>query len=523
MLVDDEEMTRDGLKEYVSWAELGMEVVGTAEDGKQALERFAELRPDLLLCDVRMPHMDGLELARRLKEQGPDCKIIFLSGYSDVEYLKSAIKLQAVDYVEKPVQLPELEELLARTGDEIRRLQAEKKDAERLKDSWDRSEPEMSSRLMRRLLALNGPSDPEWPSVRDQLELLHPRMPRDGIWICAAFAFADTADRDRWRDEAAAAAEGQGLSVFTAIVDGTGVACAALDSERHLEPAALWLNKLVGRGAGAGSAPKRAAGVGDPAGHPSQIGESFAQAMRALQYRFYRGWQSVLWSRELSFQDKADRLLFDKNHFIAFEEALRRQEFREAEERLDQAVNELLLYPSPDIDAVRKKLFRWYISMTKVYPEAMWEFENDELWSQVFVSGELYTIRQFMARRLQIIREGMQGVSPGDKSVIREVIRYVQQRYAEDISISSIAGHVYLTPTYLCLLFKKERGMSIHDFITQTRVDKAKQLLRDRSLKLYEIANRVGYQDANYFSKVFRKITGENPSEYRDRMEEPFI
>ena len=103
-----------------------------------------------------------------------------------------------------------------------------------------------------------------------------------------------------------------------------------------------------------------------------------------------------------------------------------------------------------------------------------------------------------------------------DKSIIREIEEYIQNNYHNDISINSIASAVYLTPQYLCKLYKKETGKTVNDFITQVRIEASKVLLRDRKYKLYEIAEKIGYNDANYYARVFKKITGLNPSDYRE-------
>jgi len=115
-LVDDEKRTRDGIRDGFDWAGLGIEVVGEAEDGVEALARVRRAAPDILVCDVRMPRMDGIELTRILRDRYPRLQIVFLSGYSDKEYLKSAIKVNAVDYVEKPVDDGELREAVLRAA-----------------------------------------------------------------------------------------------------------------------------------------------------------------------------------------------------------------------------------------------------------------------------------------------------------------------------------------------------------------------------------------------------------------------
>lgn len=119
MIVDDEEMTRDGLKNSIQWDELGIESVETANNGLTALEKASVFKPDILLTDVKMPKMDGIQLAGHFRMKYPECKIIFLSGYTDKEYLKSAIHLKAMSYIEKPIKLREVISVVKNTIAEI--------------------------------------------------------------------------------------------------------------------------------------------------------------------------------------------------------------------------------------------------------------------------------------------------------------------------------------------------------------------------------------------------------------------
>jgi two-component system response regulator YesN len=519
MLVDDEFMTREGLREFVSWNQLGLEVAGEAEDGIEALERIETIRPDIVLCDVRMPRMDGIELASRIKTLLPDCKLIFLSGYSDTEYLKSAIKLNVVDYLEKPVQITELETLLTRVAQQIVESRQQQDLYVQIAEELDRSKPQLTAHLLRKLVDISSPEEVDGEAILMELKRIDEHFPVEGKVICCVFRMKPAGQWEDWHETVHGTAKAEGLHVLAAEWDGTGVVCAAVESVRHMDGLALWLNKLTGKAKGEHDRGV-AAGVGEAVPNLFLLGISYRQAVQALQYKFYRGWNMSFWYRELAQPGRNKLLLFDKQQFIRYEEALMQQKMKEAIEVLDQTVNDLLLFPTMEVTAVRKKLFRWYAAMTKHYPEAMWEFEADELWSEVFVTGELYTIRNFMMRRLEIIQESLEPHKQGtEKSVIREIIRYVHDNYSNDVSISAIAGHVYLAPTYLCILFKKETGISMNDYITQFRVEQAKRLLGDRKYKLYEIANKIGYQDPNYFAKVFRKQTGVNPSEYREMME----
>lgn len=115
LIVDDEKRTRGGLVKCIPWEAMGIDVIEEAEDGVIALEVASRLQPDIVLCDIRMPRMNGIEFATLLREKLEECKIIFISGYSDKEYLKSAIKLKAVSYLEKPINIGELKAVMQNT------------------------------------------------------------------------------------------------------------------------------------------------------------------------------------------------------------------------------------------------------------------------------------------------------------------------------------------------------------------------------------------------------------------------
>ena len=115
LIVDDEKKTRDGLIKHIPWTKLGNFTLYEAENGLQAIEKAKETHPDIVISDIRMPKMDGIEFAKQLRELYPQCKIIFFSGYSDKEYLKSAISLKAISYIEKPMDIDEISAVIKET------------------------------------------------------------------------------------------------------------------------------------------------------------------------------------------------------------------------------------------------------------------------------------------------------------------------------------------------------------------------------------------------------------------------
>ncbi|MFD0959859.1 response regulator [Paenibacillus chungangensis] len=514
IIVDDEPMTRNGLRRFIKWDELGIEVAGEAEDGIAAYELYLEKRPDIVLCDVRMPRMDGIAFAGRIRQIDPDCRIIFLSGYNDVDYLKSAIKLQAVDYMLKPIQMAELTELLRQTIETVLSMRKEQWELQAMRSQFDRSKSELTEHLLKALVADDSGSSERAREKQSDIARLHPSFPLTGYYLGISFRFRDEADKQVWQDAAIAEAEKADLPVLASLIDGMGFALAAIHGPKGDERIALWVDRLIRRRE-RGEPVGITAGIGEPCHSLNGCSSTYRQSLIALSYQFYRGWGTVIAYTSLPQEQREPRLL-DKQAIIKFEELLQNKQLQAAEQWLDTIINELLLHTPADIEGIRKKLFRWYASMTRIYPEAMWEFEHDRTWAAMFVSGELYTIRKFLVQRLSGIGEALDQMNMGDKAVIRDILSFIQDNYDKDVSVNTIAGHVHLAPTYMCMLFKKEKGLSIHDYITQYRIKQAKRLLEDRKLKLYEVAARVGYQDANYFAKVFRKVTGVVPSQYRD-------
>jgi len=147
LLVDDEESTREGLLKFVKWENIGIHRVEIAENGEEAVELARRISPDILLTDIRMPNMDGIELAAAIKEFLPDCKIIFISGFADKEYLKSAIRLNALEYVEKPLDMEEVTDTLSKAV-RLCRNDKERKEYERkAKESMDKGIPLLKQKI----------------------------------------------------------------------------------------------------------------------------------------------------------------------------------------------------------------------------------------------------------------------------------------------------------------------------------------------------------------------------------------
>ncbi|MDQ1910278.1 response regulator [Paenibacillus sp. GD4] len=510
LIVDDEEITREGLCSFVPWEELGMEVAAVAADGQEGLEAALRVVPDIALCDVRMPKKDGIGLAKELRAQLPGCKIIFLSGYSEVEYLRSAIQLQAIDYVEKPVDMEQLQAVLLQAAEACRKERDAKARLEEMELQVSQARPYRTGKTLQAMLSGSGTAaelEAEWRE-------LYPDRPAAGSYSAFVLKLQDRRKQAAMVRKLEETLPHYDLHALWCEWEQVLACVCDMGEAGEKESIVLAMNAMTAYCRDVLHT-GLSVGIGEAAAGMEGITVSMEQAQEALQLEFYRGWGSVIPFGDATRGVRPKRV-YEKETFLRFEKLLQRQDFEEAAELLSEVGDELRRLEASGISAIRKRLFKLYIVVSKVFPDAVAEPENGELWG-LFAQGRLEEILAFLQGQLEAIKDGLTLLATQpDKTVIREAVAYINNHYQDDLSIDAIAKQVFLTPTYFCLLFKKELSISVNEYITQVRIEKAKQLLKDRSLKLYEIAQKVGYSDPNYFAKVFRKLTGAKPSEYRE-------
>ena len=185
LLVDDEEEIREGIRRKIDWAGLGFSLAGTAGNGADALELCEQLRPDVVLTDIKMPYMDGLELCRRVKPLLPAAKLVVFSGFDEFEYARQAIGMNVFEYILKPINAPELSDVLARLREQMDQERLERRDIEALRRRYDESLPILRELFYTRLLSGQLPAD----QVRDRAARYEIELP-DGLWI-AVLVHAD--------------------------------------------------------------------------------------------------------------------------------------------------------------------------------------------------------------------------------------------------------------------------------------------------------------------------------------------
>ncbi|MBD0378994.1 response regulator [Paenibacillus sedimenti] len=527
LIVDDEQITRDGLLHYIPWRELGIGIVKAAEDGLQALQISDSFKPDIVLTDVKMPRMDGIQFAIKLKEALPQCKVIFLSSYADKPYLKSAIQLQALEYLEKPVNLEEIKKHVREAVSICLEEQAR-----RLKESAIELQLNKSLTLLREEFALKLISKPLAQTELDEsFQLVGIELPMGAANVTVVVKMLGAEDASLQLLHANKKAIFEQIETIFDEFD-MGCICAFKDLHHLIVHAygkkLTHTNQLVNPIhrvrtvllSYTGAANKTFTGIGQLVYRAQHILESYQTAIVALQRQFFLGYNQVLAYRELEPNKRSHSL--DESLIEQFAAHLASEQKEEAFSIIKQVTNDIQETEDTLVNSTKNFYFKllmnvYQIADKKNVPLTEEGGHEQFLWNMITELHTIHEVEQYVLEKLASFFRYLEHKEQ-EGSIALSIQKHVRAHVDNpELSIKSISEALFLTPNYLSLQFKKETGSTINQYITELRIERAQELLRDRSRKLYEIAVLVGFQDANYFAKTFKKLTGMTPSEYKEK------
>ncbi|MBW7453302.1 response regulator [Paenibacillus sepulcri] len=516
LVVDDEKMTREGIARSIEGG-LSIQQIELADSGITAIEKLDAFQPDIILTDVRMPLMDGIEFAARVRILLPDCKIIFMSGFTDKEYLKSAIQLKALNYIEKPIDFDELKEALQTAVNLRLEEQLNKQRVSELNRTLLESIPLIKAEIASQLMT--GKSDIEHLLARARSAGL--ALPRRGF--CQTVIVRFDPRQSGWTDsewmsirlrinrEAEAFFIEKGYECLSVLKDGSAMVCHLLNMRSPI-PTSM-LEALAELLSAANSEQLHLTiACGDPVSEMEQIFQSYKQANSLLPASFYHASGSVLTRTEMT-----PVIVFDPSIPGIFADCIALEKQSKAEQILVDLAVDLRLHDQTPVESTKYYFFKLLTPL----------FEDNEKWCGHETDHSLYwdilnrfvSLHDIVDFALQTLHRHFDEYQKqkGTRRIVREVIRYIQASYADEaLSIQKICGHTFLTPAYLCSLFKLHTNQTINGYLTEYRINKAKSLMSDSKLTIQQIAVLVGYSNSNYFAKVFRKMVGMTPTEYRE-------
>lgn len=505
LIVEDEEFTRDQIRNAVNWEHMNIEIVGEAENGLDGLKLAEQFCPDIVLCDIKMPHMDGISFATELSGRFPSLQIIFLSGYSNREYMQNAIRLHAADYIFKPFTLSELTAALEKAIHQLQQTvsgEQNKTDSElALHVLYHASSPDFQGYLSR----LSLPIDLGLPYLVMLIRL------NSGIYYANSSSAAphESLELQNYINEYSFGIDAEISKIFgdAFLMSKCGngyviLTNAGKDMDRDF--LTKHLSVLFSRIKDVPST----IGVSGTQNTPEALPLAFREARNASLSAFLKNYGQVL------FIEDCRRSRFSPEHKDrqGYFEHLEAQDIPRAGECLNRYFLYLSTCSPEDITGIRDDLLSLALHLNKKLKNSPYKLIGEF----INLASTLEDIRQYLQHLLSLYQAELKEKGSRGK-IIYDAEKYILSHLSEPLSVKDIADHVYASTTYLCFLYKKQTGRTIREFILEMRMQKAKSLLLDSNMKIGDIAASLGYTNQNYFTRAFVSYYGTTPSKYRNK------
>lgn len=520
MLVDDEAEAREAIARCINWEEIGFQVVCEAENGQDALEKAENYQPDVILTDIQMPFMDGLTFSKKVKELLPDVKIIIFSGYDDFEYAQEAIRVEAEEYILKPINSDELikvfERIKKRMNDDFDR----RHNIDRLTAFYNESLPILREQFLAGLL--------EGRLTGEQITKLSSdyKLSFDYAFYCVGVLQQDIdAESSLQMDTNLMSVSLKNMceerferenGYICMNYLGTVVIIAGLKSTQSVLSFITDIDKMC-KISNRQFLVDTVGGVGKVYGCLKDVSRSYAEAKEATLYRVLLDKNQAIYIGDVEPRG-ANVTSLDKKLIDAFVKEVKVGNKDTMSAAIDDIVSNLKK-ASLSISQLRLYCLELIIELNRLaelYEAEEWE-NTDNLLKQAEEQHSLEEIgdwlRNISDKLMQAIRRDRQDLA---KVFGENAKSYIEQHFRESgLSVDMICSHLGVGTTYFSSVFKKETGMSFIAYLTKVRMDEAVRLLDTTEEKSYIIAGMVGYEEPTYFSYVFKKQFGVSPAKYR--------
>ncbi|MFD0693243.1 response regulator [Paenibacillus sp. GCM10027628] len=512
LIVDDEPVIRNGIKAFIDWEKEGLSVAAGCANGMEALSLLESSPVDILITDIKMPLMNGIQLMQQALQLYPRIKVILISSYSDFEFVREGLKFGAIDYLLKPTL--ESEDLLAVLQRCISMLEEEKKKA----SEWTRFNSDAVYRDRRRLehevkrqIVLEQEYDlsraPEWMGqtitcaymmldrAQELLENhghLHAQLLLEDL---QESFYADV-------NEGVAALVTSDNSLFLVLPEGSG----------KVEPLLVnWIQKLD-----KDFRVSVSTGICTISGIRA-IGRGFNESRTACRERFFKGLGrlfSVSVTKEIAAWQEAP----DHGETPDWTDLAEQVRGRSPVTLVLEQVHGRWAEGRMDPDQIKQEACSLLTEVHQIYAD-MGALLPERL-DLLRAAETLEQLETILSRHLEDIGKGPAHKQP-DKGfsgqLIAKALAYIDSHYTEDLTLQSTADAVHVSKSYFSLLFKKQTGQNFIDYLIDLRIREAKRLLIIKESRIYEVAEAAGFNDVKYFSKLFKKMTGFTPGEFREK------
>lgn len=519
-IIDDDPNLLEGMRYAIPWKELQAEWVGEAIDGKEGLELILQSEPDIVISDIDMPVMNGLEMLEALRREQYEGKFIILSGYSDFEYARQALRLSVDDYLSKPISIESLKKVLERVIGNLEQERLKEQEAQEHEQRLQDFEPYVMKEWLKSLLI----GDAGKQVIRSELVQVKVEQWEKQVHVVLCMELEMSDGLKNWYAFDRSLMRFAIQNVVREILDDYGVEYEYMEmnsrlytllihldaneqSEQQLQTITRQSSRQIELALRDHVKLTMATGVGSFQKDWRQLGESFEQACHSLKGETL-GEDKPIQGQEISSvrffhqlaeavrnvqEENGNQLIAEYIAGLKADEPFHKQDVK-------QFVSELWIIMNYSLYDIGIELKNMYPAFDPV-PEPGGEHTTDSL--QRWLKEMVRTI----------IHSTYMNENVRHQKIVEFITQFTHEHYMEDITLGMIAEKVQVSKNYLGQIFKNVMNETFNNYITRIRMERAKGMLLEGNLYIYEVAEKVGYNSISYFSTQFKKYTGYNPTD----------
>jgi two-component system, response regulator YesN len=543
LIIDDEHLIREGIRNSINWRNLEIDEVYTAVNGIDAKEKIATLSPQVIITDIKMPGMDGLQITEYAMKKNKHTKVIILSGYNEFDYAQKAVKLGAFEYLLKPSDYDELNKVIKMAVKKLKDEEKQEQELAKLKMEFTtRIKFYRQSFLKKLILSPQLNNGLRRKQLEESTSLY--QIPDGGnqFLILAKIDQYDShiqGRREEDRQLLLLRLEQRLFDYFEKILPiQYGITAfyiplkdnlyAILVKEEQPIQDSLKIEFCENFQEVIQGLPITIS-FGISKSKPSllELNRAYYEGSEALQYIFYFGNEAIISYSDLptAFGEKNEGSYY--TYIEEIQPILRALKIGDQDTCVKQLryLFQLFEYNQEKSKTVKTISIELLSQIKTITPTNSFDEKDfpEELYLNVLSTETVIDCQHLLESMIiPLVKKIHNATKTTNKKIVQKVVDLIEQYYAEEISLTWVASKVHLNSSYVSRLLKKECGKNFTDLLTGCRMEKAKELLRNPEIKISEASEKVGILDAQYFSSKFKKYTGLTPSEYRDHFEDIF-
>ncbi|KRE99849.1 hypothetical protein ASG89_27360 [Paenibacillus sp. Soil766] len=538
VVIDDKPLIRQAIVQTIDWDKLNCTVVGQAEDGIEGKRLIMEFQPDILVTDIKMPGLSGLDLAEGMNTDFPLAKTILITGYQDFEYAKRAVRLGVFDFIVKPINYEELSRVIGSAVSEIDSKRRENEHTFKIASAYVELEkqhsdsiPSLRSKLIGDLMTGTG----DMQEQVKKLEILYSRFvvqivrtaDRGGQSGAANTVKLKQQMQLRLTEQAHDLTAKRDFYVIESLRDHDLIFVCLFPKVFSQREFRMKMQSFCNEFIDVAKMKEQVSchiAVSSVYKSLLELPEAFKEASLIMDSSFFRMEESVLFPDHGQQEKELGKFSIIQD-LEQFNQMLEHKSSEDVIAYLERFLKQITAYSEGNILVVKGLLSEVCLAVARYYFRVTGdEFglgkSVDQILEDVYRLTSMKEASTYLTTFIGTIKKKLEGGEKVYSLVVKKVIDYINSHIADTINLTSTAEHFGLSSSYLSRLLRTETGINFVDLVSKARIETAKRLLMDPKNKVNEVGEMVGYKEYAYFYQVFKRLEGQSPKEYKNRGKE---